>query len=52
MLTTVFNDKDILTASIILLVYKELNKIDPSYADSYIYYSVYRREVGVKANIF
>lgn len=40
--------KDISTENLILLVHKELALLDRSYAEHYIYYSKFRRDVGKK----
>ncbi len=43
--------KDVKTKTIIALVFKELKKVTPSLSSHYIYYSDFRRRVGVEAKL-
>lgn len=43
--------KDIKTSDIILITYEELKKVDSALSEHYIYYSEYRRKVGLKTRI-
>jgi transcriptional regulator NrdR family protein len=45
------NDKAVSTAEIIELVFKALLKTGKHFADSYIYYSDFRRTIGVKRKL-
>lgn len=45
---SVSNQKEILSKTIVELVYKELKKVSTAYADSYISYSDYRFRIGLQ----
>lgn len=49
--TSHISSKTVYTSAIILLVYKELKKVNQSYADHYISYSNYRRDVAKKMGL-